>query len=407
MRVFALAAVCAALLATRPAPVAASSFCDQSAARLATLHAKCDAAPCPPAVTRLLARIDGGYARRCVHLNQLQVLGTHNSYHIRPQEPLWSALLAFAPIFHQWDYTHIPLDQQFETQGIRQIEIDVFADPAGGLYSIRHGLVAVNEDTDSHIPELLEPGFKVLHIQDLDFESTCLTFTDCLQTVKAWSDAHRNHLPIMILIEAKDDVIPDPFHYGFVTPIPIGTAQFDALDAEIRSVFPKKQLITPDDVRHRNETLEYSIRTRGWPTLAKARGKVLFTLDNASKRPAYLVGHPLLAGRVLFTNASPGDDDAAFVEVNDSQDPRIPGLVADGYVVRTRADADTEEARAGNTVPRDAAIASGAQWVSTDYPVENPAFGTGYFVQIPGGMPARCNPVNAPPACRADVLEGP
>ena len=50
-------------------------------------------------------------------------------------------------------------------------------------------------------------------------------------------------------------------------------------------------------------------------------------------------------------------------------------------------------------------IASGAQWVSTDYPVENPAFGTGYSVQIPGGMPARCNPINAPPGCRAAGLE--
>ena len=43
-----------------------------------------------------------------------------------------------------------------------------------------------------------------------------------------------------------------------------------------------------------------------------------------------------------------------------------------------------------------AALASGAQWVSTDYPVPNPAFGTGYQVMIPGGMPARCNPISAP-----------
>ena len=88
-----------------------------------------------------------------------------------------------------------------------------------------------------------------------------------------------------------------------------------------------------------------------------------------------------------------------------SQSPSIPDLVAAGYLVRTRADADTVEARAGNTVPRDAALASGAQFVSTDYPVEDPAFGTGYVVRIPGGMPARCNPVNAPPACREAGLE--
>src|SRR5690349_23469678 len=35
------------------------------------------------------------YATRCVHLNHIQALGTHNSYHIRPLEPLWTALLNF------------------------------------------------------------------------------------------------------------------------------------------------------------------------------------------------------------------------------------------------------------------------------------------------------------------------
>ena len=39
-------------------------------------------------------------------------------------------------------------------------------------------------------------------------DATASTFVDCLQTVKAWSDAHPRHLPIMILIEAKDDVTP-------------------------------------------------------------------------------------------------------------------------------------------------------------------------------------------------------
>ena len=73
--------------------------------------------------------------------------------------------------------------------------------------------------------------------------------------------------------------------------------------------------------------------------------------------------------------------------------------------MRTRADADTVEARTGNTAPRDTAIASGAQYVSTDYPVPDPDFGTGYFAAIPGGLPGRCNPVNAPAGCRTAALE--
>ena len=105
----------------------------------------------------------------------------------------------------------------------------------------------------------------------------------------------------------------------------------------------------------------------------------------------------------------PGSADAAFVAQNDPlADPaRIPALVQAGYIVRTRADADTEQARTGDTTDRNAALASGAQYVSTDYPVPNPDFGTGYFVEIPDGVPGRCNPIAAPVGCRSSALERP
>lgn len=341
-----------------------------------------------------------------VRLNEVQVVGSHNSYHIVPPEPLFSALLAFTPAFNAIDYTHIPLPDQFATQGVRQIELDVFHDPDGGRYYVRHGLIAVNVDPESHEPELLEPGFKVIHTQDIDFATTCLTFVSCLRQVKEWSDAHPLHLPIMILVEAKDDPIPDPLDLDFVIPLRIDAAAFHDLDAEIRSVFPPAQLITPDDVRQGLPTLEEAVLTLGWPTLREARGKVLFGLDNEGKRNAYRDGDPNLTGRVLFTNSSPGQPDAAFVKRNDPFDDEIPDLVRAGYIVRTRADADTQEARSGDTAPRDAALASGAQYVSTDYPVPDPRFGTGYFVQMPDGTPGRCNPINAPPECVTAELGG-
>jgi hypothetical protein len=341
-----------------------------------------------------------------VKLNQIQVLGSHNSYHIRPLEPLWSALLAFISTFYQIDYTHIPLDQQFDTQGIRQIEIDVWADPVGGLYANRPVNAVVGQPVASGIPALSQPGFKVLHITDIDFQSTCFTFKECLTVIKTWSDAHPGHLPIAVLVEAKDDPTPDPLSLGFSTPVPLGPAEFDALDDEIRSVLPPEKLITPDDVRRDFPTLEDAVLQFGWPTLGESRGKIMFLLDNGGHyRTDYLAGHPSLAGRILFTSANPGNDDAAFIKLNSSKTDPIAARVAAGYVVRTRADADTEEARVNDTSTRDAAIASGAQWVSTDYPVPNPAFGTGYFVEIPDGHPARCNPINAPYGCRSVALE--
>jgi hypothetical protein len=375
---------------------------------------------CPRWVTKLEALEQGGdvtsarYRRlrnridyQCVALNEIQVLGSHNSFHVQPRPALLEFYLSLSPaLFGAWEYTHIPLDQQFSTQGIRQIELDVFADPEGGLFARRGGLVLIGEDPNSGLPELQQPGFKVLHIQDYDFESTCLTFVACLGTVKAWSDAHPNHLPLTVLVELKDDPVPDAGVGGVAIPVPIGPEELDALDAEIRSVFPRRKLITPDDVRRGRATLEEGVLTFGWPRLGVARGKVLFLMDNAGHyRDDYLLGHPVLEDRVLFTNSDPGGPDAAFVKLNDPFDPSIPAVVAAGYLVRTRADADTVEARSGDTGPRDAALASGAQFVSTDYPVPDPDFGTGYFVEIPGGMPARCNPLNAPAGCRVEGLE--
>jgi len=388
------------LLAPATVP-AATSRCDGLAIRLAGVEAEGNSVRALNLARR--------YARRCVRLNQIQALGSHNSYHIQARPVLFDALVNFLPELVSLEYTHIPLEQQFDTQGIRQIELDVFADPMGGLFANRPILALFDEDPAGP-PELLEPGMKVLHVQDIDFETTCTTLVGCLRVVKRWSDGQRGHLPIMILIEAKDDIIPDPLNLGFVTPIPIGPDALDTIDAEIRSVFPERRLITPDKVRGRAATLEEAILTQGWPTLDKSKGKFLFALDNENHvRSDYLAGRPNLEGRVMFASGSPGQAHAAFVKENDPLgDPnRIPNLVAGGYVVRTRADADTVQARSGNVTQRDAALASAAQWVSTDYPTPRPGpdFGTGYEVSIPDGAPARCNPLIAPPGCRAAALE--
>jgi hypothetical protein len=394
-----------ALLAAAPVSAgvwgAKSRHCDRLEAQLVALEQQAN--PKPSRLQRLRERV----ANRCVALNEIQALGSHNSFHIQPRPALLAELLAFLPAFEAWEYTHLPLEQQFADQGVRQIELDVFADPVGGLYARRGGLIGIGEDPNSGIPALHAPGFKVLHIQDVDFETTCLTLVDCLLTVKAWSDANPRHLPIMILVETKDDVIPDIFGWGFALPVPIGAAELDAIDAEIRSVFPAKQLITPDRVRRGRPTLQQAIQELGWPRLGALRGKVMFALDNGGAvRDAYIAGHPSLVGRVLFTDSAPSAPEAAFAKRNDPIAALdIPALVAAGYLVRTRTDGDTVQARSGDTTQRDAALASGAQWVSTDYPVENPDFGTGYAVTIPGGAPARCNPLAAPAGCRAVGLE--
>lgn len=319
-----------------------------------------------------------------IRLDQIQVLGTHNSYHQRIDDDLFALLEGFdAELAKTLDYEHPSLTEQLEELGARQLELDVFADPEGGLYATRHALALAGRPVESGIPALDEPGFKVLHVQEIDFESSCVTFVACLEEVEAWSATRPDHLPVVILVEAKDSVISDP-GIGFVEPHPIGAAELEALDAEIRSVVDADGMFTIAE------------HDGAWPTVDDLRGKLVFALDNEDDiRDAY-------AGDILFRSLPTEHPDAAFVKLNDpvADGERIRDLVSRGFLVRTRADADTEQARTGDTTMRDAALASGAQLVSTDYLRPDERF-TDYSVSLPGGVVARCNPVSAPPSCEA------
>jgi hypothetical protein len=340
-------------------------------------------------------------------LNQIQVIGTHNSYHagIPPSEArIWQTTRPDA--FAGLDYQHESLTKQLDG-GVRQIELDIFADSQGGRFAHPAGPRMVAEaqlppDPPSD-PEgvMTKPGFKVMHVQDIDYRSVCQPFIACLREVRAWSQAHPRHIPIFILVETKQKSSEGPMQ---LTPAEAFTpSTFDALDAEIRSAFGTDELITPDDVRGHYKTLNQAVLAGNWPTLNRARGKVVFLMDQRWAGPVYLVGHPSLRGRVLFTNAMPGEPDAAFTECNDGPSDTITELVRKGYLVRTRTDDSTKEARINDTRRRDAMMTSGAQILSTDYPASEPARWDGHYsVSLPGNVAARCNPVNAPAECGVD-----
>ena len=346
---------------------------------------------------------------KLVHLNQIQVIGSHNSYHsgFAPNERKF--LEQKSPkTLRALDYGHAPLDHQL-SGGVRQIEIDIFADPQGGSFAhpaiVRQmaaaGLPADPDFDPNH--ELDKPGFKVMHVQDLDERSTCHTFVACLTTVRTWSKQNPRHLPIFILVETKEGA-PKDMPYA-VKAEPFTAALFDAMDTEIRSVFQSNEIITPDEVRGNSVSLADAVHAGNWPTLAKARGRIVFLMDQAHVGPTYTAGHPGLKGRIAFTNATAGAPDAAFIEQNGNTKAEIDSLVQQGYLVRTRSDEPTEQARTNDTTRRDITLTTGAQMISTDYPSSEPASWSGYSVGLPGGFVARCNPVNKPAACVDSLLE--
>jgi hypothetical protein len=334
-------------------------------------------------------------------MNQIQVIGTHNSYHAGLTPGVAKLLKARKPeAFDDLDYQHAPLTVQLD-HGIRQVELDVYGDARGGRFAHPFGAALAPGGLKAFDPQgvMSRPGFKVMHVQDIDYVSNCQPFIACLTEIRAWSRAHPTHVPIYILVETKTQA-PIPAVPGMASPEPWTASALDALDAEIRSVFPANEMITPDDVRGVRRSLRDAVTHGGWPTLSAARGKVVFLLDQTDVTATYLAGHPSLAGQVAFTNADPAAPDAAFVEENDGPMGKITALVKRGFLVRTRADADTKEGRTGDTRHRDAVLASGAQLVSTDYPAFEPSRWTGYKVALPGGAAARCDPVNAPKGCR-------
>ena len=69
-----------------------------------------------------------------------------------------------------------------------------------------------------------QPGFKVFHIQDIDFRSNCPTFKLCLQELKRWSVAHPDHPPVYVTMTAKSEAVNKP---GFTVPEPFTAAAPD------------------------------------------------------------------------------------------------------------------------------------------------------------------------------------
>ncbi|MFP6622057.1 MAG: Ca2+-dependent phosphoinositide-specific phospholipase C, partial [Myxococcota bacterium] len=214
-----------------------------------------------------------------LRMNEVQLIGSHNSYHIQPDAVLDSVMVLVldgAPdaldglcpgetvadnCVQRLRYTHPSLDVQLSEMGIRQFELDVFAESLGfgtdNLYQYPFGWCFFLPEYPAlpgmpFDPALAEDGFKVFHVQDIDFRSTCYTLVACLTTIRDWSLANPRHIPILVLIEVKDDRLPEVVvetpPIGVVpwaVPYPFTARIFRLLEAEIRSVFGEDHLLTP------------------------------------------------------------------------------------------------------------------------------------------------------------------
>jgi Phosphoinositide phospholipase C, Ca2+-dependent len=340
-----------------------------------------------------------------LHVNDLVAVGTHNSYKQAIDPKLFAFLMQQAPKqAPALDYAHpLSLSEQLD-DGARAIEIDVAYDPKGGLFAHPLGPALTGLTLpDGYAEAMSKPGFKVLHFQDFDYRSSCVTLHDCLAWLKGWSRAHPDHAPILVTFNAKDDSLPGKGTQA----LKFDAAAFDAMEAEIRAVLDAKDLVTPDDVQGNFPTLREAVLKQGWPSLGAARGKLILALDEEGEKIAlYRGGRKSLEGRAMFVNAPQDSPAAAYLTLNEAltDTAHIAAAVRAGFLVRTRADADTVEARTNDTHRRDAALASGAQYVSTDYMQPDARFGP-YAARMPDGVAVACNPVRAAAKCAGLPVE--
>jgi hypothetical protein len=298
-----------------------------------------------------------------LRLNHLQSRGTHNSTHRDPK-----GVITDRETFG-WAYSHRTLTAQLEEQAVRQVELDVHWNWA-------------------------KDDFDVYHVWFGDDRSTCDTLTACLDELRAWSDDHSGHAPLMVLVEPKDGMPPsdlpedgDPFTKRF------DAAGYARLDEVVRASWPDR-VVMPDAVTTPGKTLRASVTEDGWPLLDDVRQHAMFVVDGDADGAAYSDGWTSLAGRPMFVQAPDDAPVAAFVGRDGERLPgegkydRMRRVVAAGFLVRDLAGPSGFVA----------AEAGGAHFISTDFPDELALSGD-------PAAPSRCNPVTAPAGCTDAAVE--
>ena len=355
-----------------------------------------------------------------LRLNEIQYIGTHNSYHIEPDQSVDLMLLVekygqgsewpASRLVRSLAYTHFPLEVQLHL-GIRAFELDVYADKSGGRYA-EPGVYQSISDSGL-IPDvpydpdglMRKPGFKVLHMQDIDVRSHCKLLKQCLSTINSWSESVPNHVPIIILIEPKDKNRSAVNASYTPVAVPAFTGQvLQELEAEILSVIPRNKIVTPDDIRGDQDSLSKAVKQQAWPYLSELAGRILFILIDAGKATDNYAGQgKTLEDKLMFANLGNSAPGSAFVmhtkPKKEKHRLKINGALARGYLTYTRADAGTEEARSNDYSRQRFAFRSGAQIISTDYPFPDHRF-SAYKTQFENGKFVRCNPVTARKKCK-------
>jgi hypothetical protein len=121
-----------------------------------------------------------------LRMNQIQVVGTHNSYHREISYAERTVFEKFVPGFQNLYYSHAKWADQFDHQAVRSGEIDLHSDTVGGLYAqplIWKLSNLTNETIPWHDDNMLKPGLKV---SDEEIFNPRRVSADCAYPIASW-----------------------------------------------------------------------------------------------------------------------------------------------------------------------------------------------------------------------------
>lgn len=327
-------------------------------------------------------------------LNHFQLIGSHNSYKKTLNADVKQKLNELdTNLVSKIDYGHAPITEQLNS-GVRHLEIDVLKDPKGNLYQVPWANLVSKAPlfNKQEQQQLNTAGFKVMHIPDIDVQSHCVLFSQCLNTLKTWSDANPKHFPIVVMLNVKEN--RSSVVSGNAV-LPFNADDYQLLDQEIKDSL-QQRLFAPDDLRQGARTLQQSALELGWPDVSKLAGKFIFLFDGNKKQNAlYKLNRPSLKNASMFANYSESEPEAAFMIINNpiKHMDKIQRLVASGYMVRTRADAKLTATNSQRHAQFMAAKQSGAQIISSDFIPSSPQqVRLNYVVLFDDNQLVRSNP---------------
>ncbi len=285
-----------------------------------------------------------------IKLNEIKILASHNSYK-KYGTAIGKFFIGLGSTKEEADalkYGYKNFTDQFEA-GIRSMEIDL---------------------------RMRKTEFMLTHVPLVDNGSVAPVFSLALDEIALFSENNPNHVPIIILMEIKDDwMILD--HALQV----IGTDQLKQLNILLEDKLGDL-LFSPNDMLENGKTLNETVQTTGWPSVSSLLGKVIFVLHPGNFTQIYNEIDPSLVSLPMFLGIYPdqiSESYASFIVHNDPDVTAISQLVSQGYIVRTRIDADLVYEQ-GNY---DAALASGAQILSSDYTTGRSDLGIDEYIYLP------------------------